>query len=57
MIMQHKARYSRLKTMVLLATIVVVGGLAALMMTDIPAPGRTIEKQIDVKDFLEPKQP
>ncbi len=55
--MQHKDRGGKKRMAALLAAVVLVGGLVTLMMTDVPAPQKPIEKQLDAKDFLAPKQP
>ena len=41
--------------LVLLAMVVI--GVGTLMIIDVPAPQRPIEKQLDAKAFLSPGQP
>ena len=50
--MQQKRQVSRLGVFAVLVALVAVGGLVALMMTDIPATQKPVEKELDAKAFL-----
>ena len=52
--MQHKRNRFGAKIIVFLALVVVVG-LGSLMLVNVPAPQKVIEKELDAKAFLEQK--
>ncbi|MDE3060432.1 MAG: hypothetical protein KGJ06_05425 [Pseudomonadota bacterium] len=54
--MKDKSRGSRLPVLILLLALLVAGGVAKLMTTDIPGPGKPVEKPLDAKAFLGQKQ-
>lgn len=54
--MQHKRRRSKW-VIVLVVLLALAGGAAFFLTGDVPAPSQPVEKQIDAKIFLEPKQP
>jgi len=59
--MQQKAHYhkksgpSAAKILPVLLVVVIVAGLASLALVNIPAPQKSIEKELDAKVFLEQK--
>lgn len=54
--MQHKRVISKPGRLIFLAFIALACVAVALMKTTIPAPQKPVEKELDAKAFLEPRQ-
>jgi hypothetical protein len=53
--MQHKRHKSKAGPLLGLLTIVIIGGVVALMVASPSAPQSPVEKELDAKAFLESK--
>ncbi len=53
--MQQKRRRSSSQIVWLVPVILLLGGMVALMMVDIPADSKPVEQVLDAKTFLESK--
>jgi len=47
---------SKQRIILIAVAVLVVVGMATLALTDIPAPQKPVEKELDAKNFLEQKQ-
>lgn len=55
--MQHKRGHSRSGIFLALLIVMLGVGVGALMVVDVPAPQKPVEKQLDAAAFLGQKQP